>query len=153
MPDSAYKTILPEGWARPRGFAHGVVATGTRSVRISGQLGKDVGQSQVAEGLDLGTQWRLAMGNLVTVLKAAGGEPQQIVMLRAYVTDINEFKSAGAAIGEAWAATLGKHFPAMTLVQVSCTDRSARARRDRRRSHLILGLPGTNCARATQLEL
>jgi len=119
MPDSAYKTILPEGWVRPRGFAHGVVATGTRSIRISGQLGKDVGQGQVPEGLDLGTQWRLAMGNLVTVLKAAGGEPQQIVMLRAYVTDINEFKSAGAAIGEAWAATLGKHFPAMTLVQVS----------------------------------
>ena len=59
------------------------------------------------------------MANLVTVLKAAGGEPKNIVMLRAYVTDINEFKSSGAAIGEAWGATLGKHFPAMTLVQVS----------------------------------
>jgi len=57
--------------------------------------------------------------NLVTVLKAAGGEPKQIVMLRAYVTDIEAFKSSGAAIGEAWGATLGKHFPAMTLVQVA----------------------------------
>lgn len=53
------------------------------------------------------------------MLKAAGGEPKQIVMLRAYVTDIEAFKSSGAAIGEAWGATLGKHFPAMTLVQVS----------------------------------
>jgi len=119
MTDAAYKTILPEGWSRPRGFAHAVVAGGTRSVRISGQLGKAPGQSSVAADADLGAQWRLAMGNLVTVLKAAGGEPNQVVMLRAYVTDIADFNRSGPAIGEAWGATLGKHFPAMTLVQVS----------------------------------
>lgn len=119
MPDAAYKTILPDGWTRPRGFAHAVVAGGTRSIRISGQLGKVPGENKVAAGTDLGTQWKQAMGNLVTVLKAAGGEPAQVVMLRAYVTDIAEFNSSGPAIGEAWAATLGKHFPAMTLVQVS----------------------------------
>ncbi len=119
MPETDYKTVLPEGWARPRGFAHAVVAGGTRSVRISGQLGKQNGQGEVAAESDFGTQWRYAMENLVTVLKAAGGEPKQIVMLRAYVTDINAFKTSGAAIGEAWGATLGKHFPAMTLVQVS----------------------------------
>lgn len=59
------------------------------------------------------------MENLVTVLKATGGEPRHLVLLRAYVTDIAEFKRSGAAIGEAWKATLGRHFPAMTLVQVS----------------------------------
>lgn len=119
MPEIDYTTILPEGWSRPRGFAHAVVASGTRSVRISGQLGKKDGQGEVAASSDFGMQWRYAMENLVTVLKAAGGEPKQIVMLRAYVTDIEAFKSSGAAIGEAWGATLGKHFPAMTLVQVS----------------------------------
>ncbi|WP_398477862.1 RidA family protein [Tardiphaga sp.] len=119
MPEIDTKTILPEGWSRPRGFAHAVVSGGTRSVRISGQLGKKDGQGDVSASSDFGAQWRYAMENLVTVLKAAGGEPKQIVMLRAYVTDITEFKSAGAAIGEAWGATLGKHFPAMTLVQVS----------------------------------
>jgi enamine deaminase RidA (YjgF/YER057c/UK114 family) len=118
MTDKAYQTILPEGWPRPRGFAHATVSGGTRSVRISGQLGKEPGQA-VAADADLGTQWRLAMGNLVTVLKAAGGEPHQVVMLRAFVTDIADFNASGAAIGAAWAATLGKHFPAMTLVQVS----------------------------------
>ena len=61
----------------------------------------------------------MALGNVVTVLKAAGGEPQHLVALRAYVTDIAEFNAAGAAIGAAWGQTLGKHFPAMTLVQVS----------------------------------
>lgn len=119
MSDIGYKAILPEGWPRPRGFAHAVVANGNRSVRISGQLGKEPGQSHVAEGADLGTQWRLAMGNLVAVLKAAAGEPTQLVMLRAYIIDIAEFNKSGAAIGEAWGATLGRHFPAMTLVQIS----------------------------------
>jgi enamine deaminase RidA (YjgF/YER057c/UK114 family) len=119
MSDIAYQTILPEGWPRPRGFAHAVVAQGTRSVRIAGQIGREPSQPHIPEGTDHGTQWRIALGNLVTVLKAAGGEPTHLVALRAYVTDIAAFNRAGAAIGAAWGATLGRHFPAMTLVQVS----------------------------------
>lgn len=119
MSDIDYKAVLPEGWARPRGFAHAVVATGTRSVRIAGQLGREPGQSQVAANADMGAQWGVALGNVVTVLKAAGGEPSNLVMLRAFVTSVAEFNAAGPAIGAAWAATLGRHFPAMTLVQVS----------------------------------
>ena len=61
----------------------------------------------------------MALDNLVTVLKAAGGEPGHLVALRAYVTDIAEFNAAGAAIHAVWGSTLGWHFPAMTLVQVS----------------------------------
>ena len=117
--DIAYTPILPDGWSRPRGFSHAVVAKGTKSVRIAGQIGREPGQSHIAPGTDAGTQWRVALGNVVAVLKAAGGEPAHLVMLRAYVTDIAEFNAAGAAIGAAWGATLGKHFPAMTLVQVS----------------------------------
>jgi enamine deaminase RidA (YjgF/YER057c/UK114 family) len=117
--DIAYTPILPEGWQRPRGFSHGVVAKGTKSVRIAGQIGRAPGQAHIAPGTDAGTQWRIALGNLVAVLKAAGGEPAHLVALRAYVTDIAEFNAAGAAIGAAWGATLGRHFPAMTLVQIS----------------------------------
>jgi len=117
--DIAYTPILPEGWPRPRGFSHAVVATGTKSVRIAGQIGKEPGQANIPQGTDAGAQWRLALGNVVSVLKAAGGEPSHLVALRAYVTDIAEFNAAGKAIGEAWGATLGKHFPATTLVQVS----------------------------------
>jgi enamine deaminase RidA (YjgF/YER057c/UK114 family) len=117
--DIAYTPILPEGWQRPRGFSHGVIARGTRSMRIAGQIGREPGQPHIAAGTDAGTQWKVALANLVAVLKAAGGEPQHVVALRAYVTDIAEFNAAGAAIGAAWSATLGKHFPAMTLVQVS----------------------------------
>lgn len=117
--DIGYTAILPEGWTRPRGFSHAVVAKGTRSVRIAGQIGRAPGQAAIPAGTAAGAQWKVALENLVTVLKAAGGEPQQLVALRAYVTDIAEFNAAGAAIGAAWGATLGRHFPAMTLVQVS----------------------------------
>ncbi|WP_365698239.1 RidA family protein [Phenylobacterium sp.] len=55
----------------------------------------------------------------MTVVRAAGGEVGNIVMLRAYVTDMAEFNAGGAEVGEAWGATLGRHFPAMTLVGVT----------------------------------
>ena len=119
MSNIDYTPILPEGWPRPRGFSHAVVATGTKSVRIAGQIGREPGQASIPAEVDAGMQWRVALGNLVAVLKAAGGEPGNLVMLRAYVTDIAEFNAAGAASGAAWGATLGRHFPAMTLVQVS----------------------------------
>ena len=119
MSDIAYQSILPEGWARPRGFSHAVVARGATQIRIAGQIGIVRGESSVAADADMGTQWARALANVVTVLRAAGGQPEHLVMLRAYVTDIGEFNRAGAAVGKAWGETLGKHFPAMTLVQVS----------------------------------
>ncbi len=119
MSDIAYRSILPEGWARPRGFSHAVVARGATQVRVAGQIGVVRGETSVAADADMGTQWAVALANVVTVLRAAGGKPEHLVMLRAYVTDIGEFNRAGAAVGKAWGETLGKHFPAMTLVQVS----------------------------------
>lgn len=119
MSDIDYRTVLPEGWPRPRGFSHAVVARGATQVKIAGQIGVVPGAASVAAEADAGVQWAQALANLVTVLKAAGGRPEHLVALRAYVTDIREFHAAGAAIGKAWGETLGRHFPAMTLVQVS----------------------------------
>ena len=119
MSNIAYTAVLPQGWNRPRGFSHGVIATGTKSIRIAGQIGRAPDQAHIPPGTDAGTQWGGALANVAAVLKAAGGEPANLVALRAYVTDIAEFNEAGPAIGAAWGKTLGKHFPAMTLVQVS----------------------------------
>ncbi|MCX7200767.1 MAG: RidA family protein [Burkholderiales bacterium] len=119
MSDIVYQTVQPEGWPRPRGFSYAVVARGATQVRIAGQIGVVRGEPGVAADADMGMQWAQALANLVTVLHAAGGRPEHLIMLRAYVTDIGEFNRAGAAVGKAWAQTLGKHFPAMTLVQVS----------------------------------
>jgi len=119
MSEIDYRAVLPEGWPRPRGFSHAVVARGATQVRIAGQVGVVRGEDGVAADADMGLQWARALANVVTVLRAAGGRPEHLIMLRAYVTDIGEFNRAGAAVGKAWAETLGKHFPAMTLVQVS----------------------------------
>jgi enamine deaminase RidA (YjgF/YER057c/UK114 family) len=119
MSDIDYRAVLPEGWPRPRGFSHAVVARGATQVRIAGQVGVVRGEDGVAADADMGLQWARALASVVTVLRAAGGRPEHLIMLRAYVTDIGEFNRAGAAVGKAWAERLGKHFPAMTLVQVS----------------------------------
>jgi len=119
MSDIGYRTILPEGWPRPRGFSHAVVARGATQIRIAGQIGVDRSDPTRPPESDMGAQWGRALRNVVEVLQTAGGRTEHLIMLRAYVTDIGEFNRAGAAIGAAWAATLGKHFPAMTLVQVS----------------------------------
>lgn len=119
MSDIDYRTVLPEGWPRPRGFSHAVVARGATQVRIAGQIGTLPGATSVEPDADAGMQWARALANVVTVLAAAGGQPGHLIALRAYVTDIREFHAAGATIGRAWGETLGRHFPAMTLVQVS----------------------------------
>ncbi|MBL8554209.1 MAG: RidA family protein [Phenylobacterium sp.] len=119
MNDIGFEAVLPEGWARPRGFAQAVKSSGSTVVRVSGQLGRAPGAAAVAAGSSLGEQWRYALENLVTVVRAAGGEVGNIVMLRAYVTDMAEFNAGGAEVGAAWGATLGRHFPAMTLVGVT----------------------------------
>ena len=113
-----YAAILPGGWPRPRGFAHAVSSRGATTIRVSGQLARS-GGAPVQPDLTLAEQWRLALGNLITVVRAAGGDIPNIVLLRAYVTDMAEFNAGGAGVGEAWAATLGRHFPAMTLVGVT----------------------------------
>jgi len=119
MSDIQYQPVTPQGWPRPRGYSHGVLAKGATQIRIAGQVGNVPGQSSVDPAADFGTQWALAMANLVSVLRAAGAAPEHLVMLRAYVADMEDFRTNGAAIGKAWGETLGKHFPAMTLVQVS----------------------------------
>ena len=113
------RTILPDGWTRARGYSHAVATAGGTTVRVAGQLAVRDGKGPVEPGMDFGAQFALALANVATVVRAAGGEAQHVASLRAYVTDMAAFHASGAAIGEAWRASLGKHFPAMTLVGVA----------------------------------
>ena len=114
-----YQSVMPDGWGRAPGFSWGVVANGSRILRIAGQVGGERGDVPVQAELDFGGQWEQALGNLVAILRAAGGDPKHIVMLRAFVTDLDAFNADAAAVGAAWGLHLGKNFPAMTLVEVS----------------------------------
>ncbi len=119
MSDINYTVIKPETWARPRGYSYAIVAEGTKRIQVAGQLGVENGRLPVATYHDFGQQWDLALGNVVELVRSAGGVPQNVTAFRIYVTSIEEFNQSAAAVGAAWARHFGSHFPALTLVEIS----------------------------------
>jgi enamine deaminase RidA (YjgF/YER057c/UK114 family) len=122
MTAPASKSILPADWARARGFSHAVLAQGTRLLTIAGQIALPKGTGSVSPAHDFAQQWAIALGNVVELVREAGGQAEHLVMLRAFVTDIEEYHAAMPRLGDSWRANMGKHFPAMTLVQVAALD-------------------------------
>lgn len=116
---SHIKAILPDGWARGPGFSWGMSANSGRLLTIAGQLATERGGISVDPGMPFVEQFGLALRNVTDVVRAAGGNPTDIMMLRAYVRDMNAFKSSPGEIREVWMKTLGKHFPAMTMIEVT----------------------------------
>jgi enamine deaminase RidA (YjgF/YER057c/UK114 family) len=108
--------LHPEGWKPASGYANGIVATGPM-VFIGGQIGWNA--EQVFESDDFIAQTRQALRNVVAVLAEAGGRPEDIVRLTWYVTDKREYAARLKELGEAYRSVIGRHFPAMTLVEVS----------------------------------
>lgn len=111
-----HRILQPADWARPKGYANAVVARG-RTIYLAGQIGWDAQQRFV--GADLVTQARQALRNIVTLLAEDGAKPEHIVRLTWYVTDRAAYLAAAAELGAAYRDVLGKHFPAMTAVEVS----------------------------------
>ena len=109
------QAILPDGWARPKGYANGVVAQG-RQLFIAGMIGWDGDQRFHTD--DFGGQARQALQNVADVLKAAGGTGENIVRMTWYVTDKREYLAAGRAVGQAFREIIGSYTIAMTAVEV-----------------------------------
>ena len=109
------QAILPEGWPRPKGYANGVVAGG-RSLFIAGMIGWDA--QGVFHSDDFGAQARQALDNIVQVLRAAGGKPENIVRMTWYVTDKREYLAASREVGRAFREIIGCYDVAMTAVEV-----------------------------------
>jgi enamine deaminase RidA (YjgF/YER057c/UK114 family) len=109
-------TILqPPGWPVPRGYSNGIAGAG-RVVMIGGQIGWDE-TGKFPDGFV--AQVAQALRNILTVLAQAGGRPEHIARLTWYVVDIEEYRASLPALGGAYRDTLGRWYPAMTLVQVS----------------------------------
>lgn len=109
------QAILPEGWARPKGYANGVVAQG-RMLFIAGMIGWDADQRFHTD--DFAGQARQALQNVADVLKAAGGKGENIVRMTWYVTDKREYLAAGREVGQAFREIIGNYNIAMTAVEV-----------------------------------
>ena len=110
-----HRTLQPEGWRTPVGYANGVLAEG-RTIHVAGQIGWNA--DCVFESDDFVDQVRQALANLVAVLGVAGAGPEHIVSMIWYFTDKREYLTNLKGVGEAYRAVIGKHFPAMTAVEV-----------------------------------
>jgi enamine deaminase RidA (YjgF/YER057c/UK114 family) len=111
-----HTTLLPPGWARPKGYANGVLAEG-KHLHVAGMIGWDAEQRFHSD--DFAAQARQALQNIVAVLAAGGAKPENIVRMTWYVTDKREYLAAGPAIGTAFRELIGHYAIAMTAVQVS----------------------------------
>jgi enamine deaminase RidA (YjgF/YER057c/UK114 family) len=107
--------LHPKSWAPAKGFSNGVEATG-RQIFVAGQVGWTAAQQ--FESDDFVAQAEQALRNIVAVLAEAGAGPEHIVRLTWYVTDKQEYLAAARDLGAAYRRVMGRHFPAMTLVQV-----------------------------------
>lgn len=107
--------LHPRHWAAAKGFANGIAAEG-ELVFVAGQVGWNA--EQVFESDDFAAQTEQALRNIVEVLAEAGARPEHIVRLTWYVTDKREYIARLRDVGGAYRRVLGRHFPAMTLVQV-----------------------------------
>jgi enamine deaminase RidA (YjgF/YER057c/UK114 family) len=113
----SFEFINPESLGAPRGYANGVLTVaGGRLLFVAGQIAWDKNQQLVSD--DLVEQFDRALANVLTVVTQANGRPEQIARLIIYVTDKNAYRDRMKEIGERYRARMGKHFPAMVLVEV-----------------------------------
>jgi enamine deaminase RidA (YjgF/YER057c/UK114 family) len=111
----AMKILQPPGWAKPRGFSNGISASGNL-VFVAGQIGW-TGDSKW-EAKDFAGQFRQTLRNTLAVLAEAGAKPEHIVRMTWYVTDKKEYLGAIKEVGAAYRELIGRHYPAMAVVQV-----------------------------------
>ncbi|BDB24798.1 RidA family protein [Cupriavidus sp. P-10] len=114
------KILQPPDWAPPRGYANGTMTemhAGSRLIFVSGQIGWN-GKCEF-ETDDFGMQVAQTLRNVVDVLAAGGARPEHIARMTWYVKDKAEYVAAYRAIGEHYRAIIGRHFPAMTAVEVA----------------------------------
>lgn len=109
--------INPPELGKHSGYSQGVMARSGALLFVAGQVAWDQ-QSRIVSS-DFAAQFSQALSNVLTVVRAAGGEPHSIARLTIYVTDRGEYAANSKAVGDAYRAQMGKHYPAMTLVEVN----------------------------------
>ena len=110
------RLIQPEGWAPAKGYANGIAARGTQ-IFVGGQIGWNA--QQQFETDDFIAQTRQTLQNVVAVLKEAGAGPEHMVRMTWYVIDRVEYNARLKELGGVYREVIGKHFPAMTCVEVA----------------------------------
>ena len=111
----ALEIVTPPELARPRGYSHGLKGRG-EVLFVAGQIGWDARERVVSD--DFVAQFAQALDNVLAVVRAAGGRPESVARLTIYVTDKHEYRARARQVGAAYRERMGKHYPAMALVEV-----------------------------------
>ena len=111
------KTLLPEGWAPPIGYANGIEVEAGRIVFVAGQVGWDAQQRFASE--DIVPQFDQALVNILAVLALSGAGPQHICRMTAYCCDKPAYMAARRELGAIWKRRVGNHYPAMSMIFVA----------------------------------
>jgi enamine deaminase RidA (YjgF/YER057c/UK114 family) len=112
------RVVNPEELGAPRGYNNGLlVPAGSRFLFVAGQVGWDRAQRIVS--VDFTAQFEQALANVLSVVGEAGGAPEHLVRMTLYVTDKTAYLESLEAVGAAWRRRMGRHYPAMTLVEVA----------------------------------
>ena len=109
------KDLCPPGWPRPKGYSNAMAARG-RIVMTAGVVGWNEQQEFVEK--TLAGQFAQTLRNIVAILQCDGAYPKNIARLTCYVTSIDEYLDSAKEIGAAWREIMGRHYPAMALVEV-----------------------------------
>ena len=109
------KDLCPRGWPRPKGYSNAMAARG-RMVFTAGVVGWNEQQQFVEK--TLAGQFAQTLRNIIAILECDGAYPKNIARLTCYVTSIDEYLASAKEIGAAWREIMGKHYPAMALVEV-----------------------------------
>jgi enamine deaminase RidA (YjgF/YER057c/UK114 family) len=109
------KDLCPRGWPRPKGYSNAMAARG-RMVLTAGVVGWNEQQKFVEK--TLAGQFAQTLRNIVAILECDGAYPKNIARLTCYVTSIDEYLASAKEIGASWREIMGKHYPAMALVEV-----------------------------------
>ena len=112
----ALHRVNPPELGRPSGFSHAVVGEG-RTVFLAGQTALDASGRIVGDGVV--AQFEQALGNLLTALRAAGGEPEHLASLTVYIVDMDDYRARAGDIGHVWKRLVGRDYPAMAGIGVS----------------------------------
>lgn len=120
-----FEIVNPRSLGEPKGWSNGVVApAGGRLLFVAGQAGWETEAAGAPP--DFSEQFARALDKVLTVVREAGGRPEDVARLTIYVTDLAAYESSRKSIGEAWRARMGRFFPAVALLEVKgLVDRGA----------------------------